>query len=150
MKRSLILAGLVLALAGCSTTSPDVVSRDQAQRLQQVQDGTLLSVRDVVVEGTQSGIGAATGGVVGGLAGSSVGGGRGAVAASVLGAVAGGVLGNAAERSGTREQAVELLVQLRNGERRMIVQARGDQALVPGDPVLLVSSGGKTKVVKAR
>ena len=149
MKRTLLLAGLALALAGCSTSSPDVISRDQAQRMQQVQDATLLSVREVVVDGSQSGMGGAAGGVIGGVAGSSVGGRREAVAVGVLGAVAGAVVGNTVERMGTRERAVELLVQLRNGERRAIVQARGDQALVPGDPVLLITTGGKTRVVKA-
>jgi outer membrane lipoprotein SlyB len=76
----------------------------------------VLSVRPVVVDGSQSGIGGVTGGVVGGIAGSSVGGRREAAVVGVLGAVVGGVIGN--------EEAVELLVQLKNGERRAIVQAK--------------------------
>lgn len=150
MKRTLLLAGLVLALAGCSTTSPDVIQRGQAQRMEQVQDATVLSVRNVVVEGSQSGLGGAAGGVVGGVAGSSVGGGRGSIIAGVLGAVAGGAAGNVIERNTTREQAVELLVQLRNGERRAIVQARGDEILRPGDAVLVVGSGSRARVVRAQ
>lgn len=149
MKKALCLASVLLALAGCSTTSPDIISRDDAQQMQQVLDGTVLAVRDVKVEGSQSGIGGAAGGVVGGVAGSTVGGGRGSIIASVLGAVAGGVAGNALERSSTREQAVELLVQLRNGERRTVVQARGEQVLQPGDAVLLITTGNKARVVKA-
>ena len=39
-------------------------------------------------------------------------------ARSVLGALAGAVIGNAIERSSTREDALEITVQLRNGERR--------------------------------
>jgi outer membrane lipoprotein SlyB len=50
---------------------------------------------------------------------------------------------------GTREDAVEILVQLRNGERRAIVQAKGNETLVPGDAVILVSTGGKTRVSRA-
>lgn len=151
MKKALCLvsASVLLALAGCSTTSPDVISRDDAQQMQQVLDATVLTVREVKVEGSQSGIGAAAGGVVGGVAGSTVGGGRGSIIASVLGAVAGGVAGNAMERSGTREQAVELLLQLRNGERRTVVQGRGEQALQPGDAVLLIINGNKARVVRA-
>jgi len=114
-----------------------------------VQDATVLSVRPVVVEGNQSGIGAAAGGIAGGVAGSTVGGHREHAVVGVLGAVAGAVVGNAVERMGTREQAVEVLVQLRNGERRAIVQAQGNEALAPGDAVIIVTTGGKVRVSRA-
>jgi outer membrane lipoprotein SlyB len=146
---SLTTIVLGLVLAGCSTTSPDVIKREDAQRLSNVLDGVVLSTRSVTVDGSQSGIGAAAGGVVGGVAGSTVGGGRGSVVAGVLGAVAGGVVGNAVERTGTREDAVEILVQLKGGERRAIVQAKGAEVLNPGDQVIIVTTGGKARVVKA-
>ena len=47
------------------------------------------------------------------------------------------------------EEAVEILLQLRNGERRAIVQARGNETLNPGDAVVIVTTGGKTRVTKA-
>ncbi|MBZ8141855.1 hypothetical protein CLD22_18355 [Rubrivivax gelatinosus] len=148
MKR-LIAAAAVLALAACSTTSPDVISPGDAQRMSTVIDATVLSTRPVVVEGSQSGIGGVSGGVIGGIAGSSVGGRRESVAVGVLGAVAGAVVGNAAERFGTREDAVEILVQLKSGERRAIVQAKGSETLQAGDPVIIVTTGGKVRVTKA-
>ncbi len=150
-KHMKVLIGCVLALllAGCSTTSPDVVARSDAQRLSVVQDATVLSVRPVTVEGNQSGTGAVAGGLVGGIAGSSVGGRREGLIVGVLGAVAGAVAGNAIERSATREDAVEILLQLRNGERRAIVQARGNENLQPGDAVTLVTTGGKARVTRA-
>lgn len=148
MKHLLLALGMS-ALAACSTTSPDVVQRGDAQRLSQVQDATVLSVRPVTVEGSQSGVGAAAGSVIGGVAGSSVGGHRDGIVVGILGAVAGGVIGNAAERMGTREEAVEILVQLRNGERRAIVQAKGNETLEAGEPVVLVTTGGKTRVTRA-
>lgn len=147
--KKLLIALSAVALAACTTTSPDVIQRGDAQRLSQVQDATVLSVRPVVVEGNQSGLGATAGGVVGGVAGSSVGGRREAVVVGVLGAVAGAVVGNAVERMGTREEAVEVLVQLRNGERRAIVQAKGNETLVSGEAVILVTTGGKTRVSRA-
>lgn len=147
--KKVLLAVVVAALAACSTTSPDVIQPGDAQRMSQVQDATVLSVRPVVVEGSQSGIGGASGAVIGGVAGSSVGGRRESMAVGVLGAVAGAVVGNAIERSGTREQALEILVQLRNGERRAIVQAQGNEAFHPGDPVILVTTGGRTRVTRA-
>ncbi|MCP5280505.1 MAG: glycine zipper 2TM domain-containing protein [Rhodoferax sp.] len=140
---------LIVALAGCTSTSPDVVQRGDAQRLSSVIDATVLSVRPVTVEGTQSGVGSVAGGVVGGVAGASVGGRREGIIVGVLGAVAGAVAGNALERSTTREEAVEILLQLRNGERRAIVQARGNEVLQPGDAVILVTTGGKSRVTKA-
>ena len=148
MKR-LVVALAALSLAACSTTSPDVIQRGDAQRMSLVQDATVLSVRLVTVDGSQSGIGAVAGSVIGGVAGSTVGGRRDGIVVGVLGAVVGGVIGNAAERAGTREEAVEILVQLRNGERRAIIQARGNETLLAGDPVILVTSGSRTRVTRA-
>jgi outer membrane lipoprotein SlyB len=147
--KKLLIALSVAALAGCTTTSPDVISRNEAQRLSTVTDATVLSVRDVTVDGTQSGVGAAAGGVIGGVAGSSRGNSRESIALGVLGAVVGGVIGNTVERASTREDAVEILVQLKNGDRRSVVQAKGDETLAPGDAVILVSTGGKVRVTKA-
>ena len=140
---------IVATLGACATSSPDVIQRGDAQRLSQVQDGVVLSVRPVVVDGSQSGVGATAGGVVGGIAGASVGGRREGAIVGVLAAVAGAVAGNVVERMGTREEAVELLVQLKGGERRAIVQAKGSEVLNPGDAVILVTTGGKVRVTRA-
>lgn len=147
--KKLLMAAMVAGLAACTTTNPDVIQRGDAQRLSSVQDATVLSVRPVTVDGTQSGAGAVAGGVIGGVAGSSVGGSREGVIVGVLGAVAGAAIGNVVERTSTREDAVEILLQMRNGERRAIVQAKGDERLEPGAPVILVSTGGKTRVMRA-
>ena len=147
--KQLVLALSVAALAACTTTSPDVISRSDAQRLSTVTDATVLSVRSVTVDGTQSGVGAAAGGVVGGIAGSSRGNSRESVALGVIGAVVGGVIGNTVERASTKEDALEILVQLRSGERRALVQAKGNENIQAGDAVILVSTGGKVRVTKA-
>ncbi|HLO92692.1 MAG TPA: glycine zipper 2TM domain-containing protein [Burkholderiaceae bacterium] len=152
MNKTFTLCASVLALSllgACSTSNPDVVSRHDAQRMSQVVDATVLSVRPVTVDGSQSGAGAVTGGVVGAVAGSSVGGRREGQVVGVLGAVAGAVIGNAIERNATREEALEILVQLRNGERRSVVQAKGQENFQAGDPVILVTTGGKTRVSRA-
>lgn len=142
--------GIAAVLSACSTTSPDVIKPGDAQRLSQVSDAVVLSVRPVVVEGSQSGLGGTTGAVLGGVAGAgSTGNSRGAVLAGVAGAVVGGVVGNAVERYGTREDALEILLQMPNGDRRAIVQAKGEEAFKPGDAVILVTTGGKTRVMHA-
>jgi outer membrane lipoprotein SlyB len=146
-KPSLLL--IAALLAACTTTSPDVIGRDDAQRLSTVVDAVVLSTRPVVVDGTQSGIGGGAGSVVGGVAGSSVGGRREAVVVGVIGAVVGGVVGNAIERGATREDAVEILLQMKNGDRRAVVQARAEQEFQPGDAVIVVTTGGKVRVTKA-
>lgn len=149
MMKVFLTMSLVAALAGCATSSPDVIQRGDAQRLSEVVDATVLTIRPVTVDGSQSGVGATAGGVVGGIAGSSVGGRREGAIVGVLAAVAGAVAGNAVERMGTREEAVEILVQLKNGDRRAIVQAKGNETLLPGDRVILVTTGGRVRVTKA-
>jgi outer membrane lipoprotein SlyB len=145
------LAALIIAaaLSACSTTSPDVVKREDANRMATVLDGVVLSVRQVRVEGSQSGVGAVAGGAVGAIGGSSIGGRRDSKVGGVLGAVAGAVVGNAVERVATREDAVEILVQLPGGERRAIVQAQGGEVLQAGDAVIIVSQGGRVRVTRA-
>ena len=147
--KQLVLALSVAALAACTTTSPDVISRNDAQRLSTVTDATVLSVRSVTVDGSQSGVGATAGGVVGGIAGSTRGNSRESVALGVIGAVVGGVIGNTVERASTKEDSLEILVQLRSGERRAIVQAKGNENIQAGDAVILVTTGGKVRVTKA-
>jgi outer membrane lipoprotein SlyB len=141
---------VAVALGACASSSPDVIQRGDAQRMAQVQDATVLSVRSVVVDGSQSGIGAGVGGVVGaigGYSGSSVP--REAQVLGVLVGVAGAAAGNAIERFSTKEDAVEILVQLKGGDRRAIVQAKGNELLAPGDAVILVTTSGKVRVMKA-
>jgi len=143
-------AGLAVVLGGCATSDPDMISRDNAQTMSQVQDGVVLSVRKVTVDGSQSGVGAAIGGVVGAIGGSAGSGvQRESQVLGVLGAVAGAAAGNVAERLVTKEDAIEILVQLKGGERRAIVQAKGAQNFEPGDPVIIVTTGNKVRVTKA-
>jgi outer membrane lipoprotein SlyB len=150
LMKLVVTAIAATVLAACGTSSPDVVQRGDAQRMAQVEDAVILSVRTVTVDGSQSGVGATVGGVVGaigGFGGSSVQ--REAQVLGVLAGVAGAAAGNALERLSTREDAVELLVQLKGGERRAIVQAKGSEKLEAGDPVIIVTTGGKVRVTKA-
>ena len=152
--RQLFFAGvsvcLALTLGACASSSPDVIQRGDAQRLSQVQDGVVLSTRAVVVDGSQSGVGAAVGGVTGAVVGATRGGSNAeSNAIGLLVGVAGAVAGNAIERMSTREEATELLIQLKGGERRAVVQAKGSEMLVPGDKVILITTGGKVRVTKA-
>ena len=146
--RAAAAALVIAALAGCATSNPNLIRPYEAQRLSQVYDATVLSVRPVTIEGSQSGLGATAGAVAGGVAGSNVGGYRDGFVIGIVGAILGGIIGNAFEREATRENAVELLLQLRNGERRAVVQA-GNESWRVGDPVVLVMGGGRARVSHA-
>jgi outer membrane lipoprotein SlyB len=148
MKRFLGIAA-ALALTACATSNPNVVPVYGAQRMSNVYDATVLSVRPITIDGSQSGLGAGAGAIAGGIAGSNVGGGNGAIVGSVIGAVIGGVAGNAVERGSTQQNGVEIIVQLRNGQRRAIVQGATPDVFAPGDPVILIVTGANTRVQRA-
>ena len=59
------------------------------------------------------------------------------------------MIGNTVERFGTREEAVEILLQLPSGERRALVQAKAQESFAPGEAVVLVTTGGRTRVMTA-
>ncbi len=142
--------GVVAAavLSGCATSNPDVVSRQQAQRSLPVQRATIESIRQVTIEGSQSGVGGTTGAVIGGIAGSSVGNRREGAVVGILGTVLGGVVGNAIEKASTNENAVEMILVLQDGRRVAVVQGDGSQGLKPGDAVNLIGYQGNYRVTK--
>ena len=147
--KSILGIAVALALTACATSNPNVVPVYGAQRMSNVYDATVLAVRPVTIDGSQSGLGAGAGAIAGGIAGSNVGGGNGAVVGTLIGAVIGGVAGNAVERGATTQNGVEIIVQLRNGQRRAIVQGATPDVFSPGDPVILVVTGGNTRVQRA-
>jgi len=147
--RSIPIVALTLALAACATSDPNVVPVYGAQRMSHVYDATVLSVRPVTIDGSQSGIGAGAGAIVGGIAGSAIGGGNGAAIATVLGAVVGGVAGNAIERDSTTQNGVEIIVQMRDGQRRAVIQGVTADAWTAGDPVIMIVTGGNARIARA-
>lgn len=150
MQRSwLVLSALSLLLGGCaSSLSGDSYSRGEARHETTIRKGVVESVRYVKLEGTKSGVGAVTGGAVGGIAGSAAGHGRGSSIAAVLGAVTGGLIGAAAEEGVTRQQGIEITVQLDDGSLLAVVQA-ADEEFLPGEKIRLLRTGGTTRVAKA-
>lgn len=148
--RAVFCAALAaLIAAGCATSrSGQVYSREEARKVQTVESGTVESVKQVLIEGTKTPIGAAAGGVVGGVAGHSVGGGSGQTIATVVGALAGAAAGALAEEGITRKEGLEIVVRKDNGATIVVVQ-EADMDLTPGDRVrILTSSEGNTRVSK--
>ena len=147
--KSIPIVAIALALAACATSDPNVVPVYGAQRMSHVYDATVLSVRPVTIDGSQSGVGAGAGAIIGGIAGSTIGANSGAAIASMVGAVVGGVAGNAIERDSTKQNGVEIIVQMRDGQRRAVIQGVTSDAWAPGDPVIVIVTGGNARIARA-
>lgn len=144
----IIVLAVASLVSGCASqsNSASVFTPGQAQREQTLRFGVVESVREVLIQGDQTGVGTIAGGAIGGVAaGSTIGGGNGAIAAGLLGAVLGGIAGSAAENRINQRRGLEITVRLDNGEMRAVVQD-ADEAFRPGDRVRLLSSGGTTRV----
>jgi outer membrane lipoprotein SlyB len=136
-----------LLLGGCMPTSNSgsIYTRDQARQVQEVESGVIESVRNVQIEGTQSGVGTVGGAVIGAIASSGVGGGRGRSIATTAGAIAGGLLGSALEEGTTRKDALEITVRLDSGKSLSVVQ-EADVPFQAGERVHVLTSPTATRV----
>ncbi|MBI9020656.1 MAG: glycine zipper 2TM domain-containing protein [Verrucomicrobia bacterium] len=136
-------------LTGCaSSKSGEVYSRDQARQAQTVQLGTVEFVKEVQVEGSRSGVGAAAGGIIGGVAGSTIGGGKGSTLAALGGAIGGAVIGNVAEEKITDFDGLEITVKLDSGNVLAVVQ-KNDVLFAVGERVrVLTGRDGVTRIEK--
>ena len=141
-----LLTTLLLSACAGGLGSGDY-ERTQTRGVQEVQMGTVESVRDVKIEGTKSGVGTAAGAVTGGVAGSHVGGGKGQIIGGVLGAVVGGVAGAAVEEGATKQKGVEITVKLDSGRLIAVTQAaEPNEVFRVGERVRILSGGGVTRV----
>jgi len=141
-----VLATGLLVLAGCAgSQSGSAYSRSQTRGEMHVRMGVVESVRQVMIEGTQSGVGAVAGGVVGGVAGSDIGHGKGSTVGSVLGAVLGGVAGQAIEERVSKKDGLEITIKLDGGQIIAVTQ-EADEQFHPGERVRVLSGSGATRV----
>ena len=141
-----ITAFAAILLAGCAgSQSGSAYSRTQTRGEMHVRMGIVESVRTVLIEGTQSGVGAVAGGVVGGVAGSNVGQGRGSTVGSVLGAVLGGVAGQAIEERASKKDGLEITIKLDSGQIIAVTQ-EADEQFHAGEKVRVLSGSGVTRV----
>lgn len=146
----LLLAASAALVVGCTTQeslSGDSYSRDSARQVHSVQPATIVSIREVTIEGTDGSAGGLGGGVLGAAVGSNVGGGNGRLVGAAAGAIIGAVAGSAVEHSATTRKGLEIIVQYDNGAQQAIVQEPGRDALVVGQRVNVFTEGtGTTRV----
>jgi len=117
--------------------SGSAYSRDQARQVQTVREGTVVSVRPVQIEGTKSGLGTIAGGVLGGALGSAIGDGSGQIIGIAAGGVGGALAGSAVEEGVTRQNGLEITIDMDSGETLAIVQA-ADETFVSGERVKVI------------
>jgi len=136
----------LFGLAGCATApSGNVYSTTEAGKMQEVQFGEVVSVRDVMIQQNSADTGQITGAMIGGVAGSEVGKGKGKVVGSVAGAVAGGAIGSIIDRNAQAKPGVEVIVKLDSGHTVAIVQL-ADQQFEAGDEVKILTHAGKSRI----
>lgn len=149
-RRRICLAAMaVVSLAGCANQSASggVYSYQQAQQVQLVQPGTVLSARPITIQASyNSGAGMAAGSAIGGLAGSAIGSHKGSYIAAALGALFGGLAGNSVERAVSQAAGLEVVVKLDSGQTQAVAQ-EADIPLKPGQRVNVLSGAGATRVV---
>lgn len=104
------------------------------------------SVRPVVLDEGNTGVGAGTGAIIGGIAaGATIGSGWGAAASALGGALLGGYAGNAIENHTSKTQGLEITVRLSNNQIIAVTQP-ADQQFNPGDRVRVLTTGSRTRV----
>jgi outer membrane lipoprotein SlyB len=148
MKKNIIPTLLLVGFFyGCSLHSGSTYERGDMGVPSSFKKGFILSVRDVKIKGTESGVGAAAGATAGGLAGSTLGGSTATRALGGLGgAVIGGIVGHTTENIITGGDASEFIVQPDAGEPYAIVQVN-DEELKAGERILIIESG-KLRIVR--
>ena len=136
------MLALAMLSAGCTNYSGNTYSGSQVRSAQTVQYGTVVSVQPVTLEEDRPAVlGTVGGGVVGGVLGNMVGGGRGKTLATIAGAALGAAGGYAGEKALTKQNGLEITVELENGHQ-VLAHISGKLRMnyiriLPGDKVTL-------------
>lgn len=136
--RTYLLMLAALTVSGCVTNvSPNTYSVGSVGQINRTVAGTVVSARQVTIDGTTGG-GALAGGGAGAVAGSSMGSsGRSNAIGAIGGAVVGSIAGAAIERGASQQPGMEYVVQTINGNMMTIVQGTMP-AFTVGQPVLVL------------
>jgi outer membrane lipoprotein SlyB len=138
----------VLVLGACTSapSSSNVYTTSQAGKMQNVEFGTVLGVRNIIIEQNSTEVGTTAGGVIGAVAGSEAGKGKGRIVGGVVGAVAGSAIGSVIDRNAQARPGIELTLKMESGRTVAIVQLAGEQ-FTPGEKVKVLTTGdGQARV----
>tara|TARA_B100000900_G_scaffold309648_1_gene268359 strand:- start:2370 stop:2807 length:438 start_codon:yes stop_codon:yes gene_type:complete len=121
----------------------------------QLDGGTIVDLKEVVIDGTSSGLGAYGGAIGGSLAGGAIGAeaigtSLGATVGAAGGMIVGGVVGTKIEKTLTSKRAQELTIQMDDGGTIIVLQEIRVPRLNIGDPVRVDSNlAGAARVFHA-
>jgi len=136
-----------LLLGGCQTDiSSDYYRASSVGSVNRAIRGKIVSARQVKVSdesGVGTSAGAATGAIAGASASDNV---AGAAVLAIAGAVAGGVAATAAEKSLTRQEAWEYVVEAENGALLTLVQG-GNERFSAGQSVVVLY-GSPSRIIR--
>ena len=141
------LAIIVFLQTNCSLHSGSIYGREEMGQPQSFSKGVIVSVREVSIKGTQSGVGAVAGAVAGGLAGSKVSGDQTISAIGAIGgAVVGGLVGAKTEELIMQGNASEFVIQPDVGELFISIQVN-EEGLKTGERVMIINAD-KIRIVR--
>lgn len=138
---------IVLPLASCARDiSPNTYSVGAVGQANRTMRGTIINVREVNIQGSQTGIGGLSGATGGAVAGSAIGnGGRSNALGAIGGAVIGGIAGAAIEEGSTRQKGLEYVIETENDNLITVVQ--GLSPSLSKRQKVLVIYGNPTRVI---
>ena len=137
---------LLLCLVGLSTPTfaQEVYDQNSIRQPMNVEMGTIVAIRRVIVEGNRSYVGAGAGAAVGGVVGNATGQRQGPTTqsiATVLGVIAGGLVGDRVEQNVKRDEALELTIKKDSGQLIAIVQPYNGENFAVDERVRLLTNG---------
>lgn len=135
---ALLCVGMVLP--GCASRGGRTYTDGEVRQVQRVQQGTVLDVTEVMVSEDSSLLGPTIGGVAGGVIGSLFGHGTGRTLAVIGGAAIGALTGAAVESGVRRYKALQITMQMDNGDSLVVVQGF-DEFFIKGDRVRVITTG---------
>ena len=140
---------LIILLSSCANTSlqPNIVSRQDAQKQQFVQEGVIVDIINVTIEGNRE-LGATAGALIGGAAGKNVTDSEtesniAAVVGSIVGSRVGSEIGNAV----SQKDGVELVIELKSGRTLSIIQEKSEFNYAINQNVRIIRRNGKSRVI---
>ena len=145
MKKLFFAVMACLVAVGCAADINDNAYKlSSVGQASAVAQGVIVDVRTVSIQGS-SGTGSVLGGVAGGVAASTIGRGAGSVLASVGGALAGAFIGGITQNELTKQQALQYIVRLTDGDMINVIQGLNNPLSV-GQKVFILY-GKETRLI---
>jgi outer membrane lipoprotein SlyB len=145
---SIALLSLLTACASADFGSPNTYQRYDVQHLGQMEEATILRVRQITIESSSdsSGLTSIVSAAASAFLGSQViGNGKGRYVSGALSGAAAGFISQHVSVAMSRHSGVEVFLRRANGQTVVVSQV-DDQRFVPGEHVYLVSSGSGYRI----